>query len=150
MGSATSYGLEERIAVLRGARLAGRRDWQDLADVAVVTRAARMPSGVLVDVRGLTALPSVRDADQLAWALARYPLVALVSGPDASYGCARMVVAGVEYRGGSAAAFQDVAEAWLWLGEHLEMADTDMLAAPRRTFTTPDSVPTTPHPPDTR
>ena len=119
MAAERTSEVRDRVVVLHASHLAGRRDWQQLADVAVVTRAARMPSGVLVDVRGATFLPSGRDAELLGWALARYPLVALVSGPQASYGCARMVAAGVEGHGGTAAAFQDVAAAWLWLGEQL-------------------------------
>jgi hypothetical protein len=122
MASEQTSAARERVVVLNGARLAARRDWQELADVAVVTRAARTPGGVLLDVRGVSFLPSGRDADLLAAALAGYPLVALVSGPDASYGCARMVTAGVELHGGSAAAFQNVADAWLWLGDHLGAA----------------------------
>ena len=85
----------------------------------VLTCARDTPGAVLLDVRGAPFTPTGRDADVLASALAGCPLVAIVSGGNASFGCARMVTTMVALRGSQAAALQDEARAWAWLEERM-------------------------------
>jgi hypothetical protein len=114
-GPDPSPSPESRFVVLDGSRLAGLKDWRALADVAALTRAAGAADGMLLDVRRASFTPASHEGGMLAAALAGYPAVAIVSGGDASYGCARMVCTLVELRGSTAEAFltEGAAEAWL-------------------------------------
>lgn len=123
MGTDASLGLSGRVVVLNGSRLAGRKDWQELADVVVLTCAAQRPSGLLLDVRSALFVPTAREADRLASALSGCPCSAIVTGGDASFGCARMVATSLELRGRTAAAFHDEVGAWAWLEEALGRPD---------------------------
>ncbi len=114
----TSDGLR-RAVVVDGGRLSGSREWRELADVIILTCAAQRPAGLLLDVRTSPFTPTAREADVLASALCGCPICALVTRPDVSYGCARMVATSVEMRGRAAGAFQDEAQAWAWIDRRL-------------------------------
>jgi hypothetical protein len=120
---------ESRFVVLDGSRLAGLKDWRTLADVAALTRAASPADGMLLDVRQASFTPASPEGGMLAAALAGYPAVAIVSGGDASYGCARMVCTLVELRGSAAAAFLTANEAEAWLSRQSGAARGDSPAA---------------------
>jgi hypothetical protein len=107
------------VIVLDGWWLASRGAWQELADVAVLTCARGTPGAVLLDVRGAAFTPPAREAEVLASGLAGSPLVAVLSGGEGSYRCARMVATSAVLRGSQAAAFLDEARAWAWLDEQL-------------------------------
>lgn len=104
-----------RVVVLDGSRLAGLRDWRALAEVAALACTAGAAAGLLLDVRRAPFTPAASDAELLAAALASYQAVAIVSGGDSSYGCARMVSTLVELRGSRAAVFLTYEEAEAWL-----------------------------------
>jgi len=119
MDTGASQATGGQVVVLDCTRSAGRKDWQELADVVLLTCAAQRPGALLLDVRRAPFTPSAREVDLLASALGKCPLVAIVAGPDVSYGRARMVATSLELRGRGAAAFKDEPEAWGWLEEHL-------------------------------
>ena len=108
-----------RLVVLDGSRLAGLRNWQGLADVAVQTRRAGVADGLLLDVHRAPFTPASGEAAVLVTALAGYSAVAIVSGGGASYGCARMVSTLVELLGSRAAAFLTEDEAEVWLSQQV-------------------------------
>ncbi len=126
MELAAWFGMSRRVVVLDGTRPTSRKDWQELADVVLLTCAAQRPAALLLDVRRGPFTPAAREADKLASVLGGCPLVAIVSGPDASYSCARMVATSLELRGRAAAAFSNEPEAWGWLEERLESGAGDM------------------------
>ncbi len=101
----------DQVVVIDGSRGADALGWRELADIVTLTCAGRRPTAVLLDVRNDPFTPTSREADVLASALAGTPLVAIVAGPDASYGCARMIATSIELRGRSAAAFRDEVQA---------------------------------------
>ena len=121
-----------RLVVLDGSRLAGLRDWRGLADLAAQSYAAGAADGVLLDVRRAPFTPTADDAADLVAALARYAAAAIVSGADASYGCARMVSTLVELRGSKAAAFFTEDEAAVWLAGQVGCEPGGTAAARKR------------------
>lgn len=106
---------DRRLVVLDGSHLAALRDWRALADVAVLMGAADAADGMLLDVRRALFTPASGDVDVLVAALSTYAAVAIVSGANASFGCARMVSTLIECHGSKAAAFFTAEEAEAWL-----------------------------------
>jgi hypothetical protein len=121
-----------RIVVLDGSRLAGLKHWHLLADVAALTSAVCSANGVLLDVRQAAFTPEAREGEVLAVALASFPAVAIVTGGEASYGCARMVCTLVGRRGSPAAAFLSEGEAKAWLARQGGALGDDSAVAKRQ------------------
>lgn len=120
-----------RIVVLDGSRLAGLKHWHLLADVAALTSSVCSANGVILDVRQAAFTPEAREGEVLAVALAGFPAVAIVTGGEASHGCARMVCSLVGRHGSPAAAFLTEGEAKAWLARQAGAAGGGP-AAPKR------------------